>query len=162
MRCGAKASYKERGRTVKMSAFLVEQDQQAYKRLAAVPARFPDIEVKTYGDDFLTVLPSILGDIPAAAFTFFLIDPKGWRIPLKTLAPLLARANSEVIFNFMFDFINRAASIKDPLVVAGLDELIPKGNWRSTLETAESTSSGGLSSEERKAILGAVRKQVSQ
>jgi hypothetical protein len=84
------------------------------------------------------------------------------RVSFKTLTPLLARANPEVIFNFMFDFINRAASIKDPLVVAGLDELIPKGNWRSTLETAESTSSGGLSSEERKAILGAVRKQVSQ
>jgi three-Cys-motif partner protein len=149
----AKASYKERNRSVKMSAFLVEQDPEPYRRLAEVPARFPDIDVRTYGDDFLVVMPKILGDIAASAFTFFLIDPKGWSIPLKTLTPLLARPNSEVILNFMFDFINRAASIKDPLVVAGLDQLIPKGNWRVTLEAAESANPEGLSSEGRKAIL---------
>ena len=48
----------------------------------------------------------------------------------------------------MFDFINRAASIKDATVVAGLNELIPYGDWRSILGAAS-----GLSSEERKAIL---------
>jgi hypothetical protein len=34
---------------------------------------------------------------------------------------MLARANSEVVFNFMFEFINRAASISDPGVVSGLE-----------------------------------------
>jgi hypothetical protein len=94
-----------------------------------------------------------LKDIPASAFAFFLIDPKGWHIPLKTLAPMLARPHSEVIFNFMFDFINRAASIKESAVVSGLNELIPFGDWRTTLEAAEKAHPGGLSSEERKAIL---------
>ena len=140
----AKASWRERNRNVKMSAFLVERDPAAYKQLAQVPAKYPDIEIKTYQEDFFTVLAGILRDIPADAFAFFLIDPKGWRIPLRTLAPLLARPHSEVIFNFMFDFINRAASIKDPAVVAGLDELIPVGNWRSTLEMAENAHSGGV------------------
>jgi hypothetical protein len=70
---------------------------------------------------------------------------------LKTLAPLLARPNSEVIFNFMFDFINRAASINEPKVIAGLDELIPFGNWRVAL--AERERRGGLSPERRKEIL---------
>jgi three-Cys-motif partner protein len=148
----AKASWKERGRQVKMSAFLVERDDEAYKKLAQVPAKYPDIEIKTYQADFLSVVPKILADIPADAFVFFLVDPKGWRIPLKALAPMLARPKSEVIFNFMFDFINRAASIKDPMVVAGLDELIPNGNWRETLEAAEHSRTGGLSSDERKAI----------
>jgi hypothetical protein len=41
---------------------------------------------------------------------------------------MLARPNSEVIFNFMFDFINRAASITDSAVVAGINELIPFGD----------------------------------
>jgi three-Cys-motif partner protein len=149
----AKASWKERGRQVKMSAFLVEKDEEAYKKLAQVPAKYPDIEIKTYNDDFLAVASKILADIPADAFAFFLLDPKGWRIPLASLAPMLARPKSEVIFNFMFDFINRAASITEPLVVAGLDELIPSGNWRNTLEEAERARPGGLSSEERKAIL---------
>jgi three-Cys-motif partner protein len=143
----AKASWKERSRDVKMSAYLVERDATAYKQLAEVPAKYPDADIKTYAADFLSVVPTILKDIPADAFAFFLIDPKGWHIPLKALAPVLARPKSEVIFNFMFDFINRAASIKEPTVVAGLNELIPHGNWRSALEAA------GLSSEERKAIL---------
>ena len=148
----AKASWKER-RDVRMSAFLVERDRDAYKKLVLVPARYQDISIKTYSADFLTVLPCILADIPAGAFAFFLIDPKGWRIALNALAPMLVTANSEVIFNFMFDFINRAASIKDPAVVSGLDELMPYGDWRAELAKAERTRPGGLTPDERKAIL---------
>ncbi|MFL5239903.1 MAG: three-Cys-motif partner protein TcmP [Rhizomicrobium sp.] len=147
----AKATWKQYGRDVRMSAFLVERNKTAYSRLAQVPARYPDVMIKTHCADFLSVVPTILGEIPPNAFAFFLIDPKGWRVPLKTLAPLLARPNSEVIFNFMFDFINRAASINEPKVVAGLDELIPLGSWRAAL--AEGERSGGLSPEERNEVL---------
>ena len=149
----ARASWKERSRDVRMSAFLVERDPEAYKKLAQVPMLYPDISIKTYSADFLTVLPRILADIPAGAFAFFLIDPKGWRIALNALAPMLVRANSEVIFNFMFDFINRAASIKDPAIVSGLDELMPYGDWRVELAEAEHDRPGGLTSDQRKAIL---------
>jgi three-Cys-motif partner protein len=147
----AKATWKQHDRDVRMSAFLVEKNKTAYSRLAQVPAKYPDLMVKPHCADFLEVVPSILNEIPPSAFAFFLIDPLGWGVALKTLAPLLARPNSEVVFNFMFDFINRAASINDPKVVAGLDELIPFGNWRAAL--AEGESNGGLSSEERKEIL---------
>jgi three-Cys-motif partner protein len=149
----AKASWKERHREVKMSAFLVERDAEAYKHLAQVPARYPDVAIKTYAADFLRVMPDILNHIPKDAFAFFLIDPKGWRIPLKILEPMLARANSEVIFNFMFDFINRAASIDDPGIISGLDELIPYGQWRAKLKEAEQLANGRLNSSDRKAIL---------
>jgi three-Cys-motif partner protein len=147
----AKSSWKERYRDVKMSAHLVERDVEAYKLLMKVAARYPDVEVKTYSADFLTVLPDILTDTPKDAFAFFLIDPKGWRIPLRTLSPMLVRPNSEVIFNFMFDFINRAASINDPVIISGLNELIPYGNWQSKLKEAERRANG--SSTERKDIL---------
>lgn len=147
----AKATWKRHGRDVRMSAILVEKNKTAYGRLAQVPAKYPDLIVKPYCADFLEVVPSILKDVPPNAFAFILIDPKGWGVPLKTLEPLLARPNSEVIFNFMFDFINRAASINDPKVVAGLDELIPFGNWRDAL--AEGERNGGLSPEARKEIL---------
>lgn len=148
----AKVSWKEK-RDVRMSAFLVERDHDAYDKLAQIPARYPDISIKTYPADFLIVLPEILKDIPADSFAFFLIDPKGWRIPLRSLAPMLARPNSEAIFNFMFDFINRAASIKDPAVVSGLDELIPFGDWRSKLDEAEHTQPYNVTPDERKSIL---------
>jgi three-Cys-motif partner protein len=149
----AKASWKARHREVMMSAFLVERDREAYKTLAQIPAGYPDLAIKTYEADFLTVLPEILKDIPREAFAFFLIDPKGWRISLASLAQMLARPKSELIFNFMFDFINRAANIKDPTVVAGLDELIPHGDWRARLAVAEASSPGDLSSDDRKSVL---------
>jgi hypothetical protein len=96
---------------------------------------------------------SILNDIPNDAFAFFFIDPKGWRIPLANLQPLLARSKSEVTFNFMFEFINRAASMSEPATVAGLDELMPHGDWRARLAEAEETAGRSLTPDERKDIL---------
>ena len=147
----AKGTWKGKQRDVRMSAFLVERDPTAYQQLARVSSHYPDVTIKTYNDDFLNAIATILKEIPSDAFVFFFIDPKGWRIPLRMLGPLLSQLNSEVIFNFMFDFINRAASIKDPAVVAGLDELIPFGDWRARLEEAE--QAGGVTSGKRKAIL---------
>ena len=144
----AKATWKGAGRNVEMSAYSVEQDPTAYSKLARIPAKYPDIEVKTFPGDFLKVLPTILVDIPPDAFTFFFIDPKGWRFRLHDLKNMLERQRSEVIFNFMFDFINRAASMKD--CAAGLDELIPYGDWRKKLEEAENR---GATSDVRKTIL---------
>jgi hypothetical protein len=93
------------------------------------------------------------------AFAFFLIDPKGWRIPLQQLGPLLSRKKSEVVFNFMFEFINRAANMSDPIVVKGLDELMPNSNWQQRLRTAEDKYGHyGLSGDDRKNVLvGAFR-----
>src|SRR5690606_30061102 len=131
----AKASWKQ-SRNVQMSAYLVERNQTAYKKLVTVRERFPDLTVRTFPDEFVKVLPNILNEIPDNAFTFFFIDPKGWRIRLRDLEKLLARPKSEIIFNFMLEFINRAASMRDPIVASGLDELIPFGNWREKLDAA--------------------------
>jgi three-Cys-motif partner protein len=147
----AKGSWKENQRDVRMSAFLVERDPAAFQQLARIPSLYSDVTIKTYHDDFLSVFPTVLKDIPADAFAFFLIDPKGWRIPLRALEALLARPHSEVIFNFMFDFINRAASMRDAVTMTRLDELIPFGGWRTKLEETE--RSGGVTPGERKGIL---------
>src|SRR5260370_30209092 len=53
----------------------------------------------------------------------------------------------------MFEFINRAGSIKDPVVVAGLYELKPCGNRRARLAAAEASTPEGLSPDERKGVL---------
>ena len=129
----AKASWKSSRPNLQMSAYLVEKTNTAYNQLSTVPERFPDLAVKTYQGGFVETLPHILSDIPSDAFTFFLIDPKGWRVPLKLLSPLLQRPKSEVIFNFMFDFINRAASISEPTIQVGLDELMHSSAWRDKL-----------------------------
>ena len=149
----AKESWKRMGQDVRMSAHLVEDDVSAYARLAEVPKRYPDLSVSTYSGDFVGLVPTILKAIPTDSFAFFFIDPKGWRIPLRQLGPLLSRANSEVIFNFMFDFINRAVNIGDANIVTGLNELIPHGDWRSKITEAENHSGGNLTPEARKAVL---------
>jgi hypothetical protein len=53
----------------------------------------------------------------------------------------------------MFAFINRAASIKNPTVMSGLDELMPYGDFRRKLAEAEKTHPEGLRPDGRKAIL---------
>ena len=66
---------------------------------------------------------------------------------------MLARPKSEVTFNFMFEFINRAASMTAADTVAGLDELMPYGNWRARLAEAEKGTGRQLTPEDRKDIL---------
>jgi three-Cys-motif partner protein len=155
----AKQTWKGNGRDVKMTALLVEKHPKAYAQLATVSKKYPDIEIKTYNADVLEIVPSIMKDIPARAFAFFLLDPKGWAIPLAKLKDMLARQNSEMTFNFMFDFINRAASMSDPLIVKGLDDLIPYGNWRQQMKDAERRHGRALKPEERSTILIGAFKQ---
>src|SRR5262249_36334863 len=116
--------------------------------------RFPDIEIKAYPVDFLTVISTLAKDIPRDAFAFFLIDPKGWRIPLEKLRPLLERQKSEVVFNFMFEFINRAAGMSQPVTIQGLDELMPHSNWQRRMKDAEEQMAPyGISMGDRKEVL---------
>ena len=131
----AKATWRSLGREVRMSAHLIEKDGLAYRNLQAVKAQFPEIEIATHHGSFIDLAPDLRHAISPRAFAFVFIDPKGWRIDMTRLAPLLRRPNSEVVFNFMFDFINRAASIQAPEVKRGLHELIPNSAWRDQLAT---------------------------
>ena len=95
-----------------MRAMLVEKRAATFQELQKIPAHYPDIDIRPYRGEFVALVPTFLQDMPRNAFAF--IDPKGWRINIDALAPLLCRPNAEVLFNFMFDFINRAASMSDP------------------------------------------------
>lgn len=145
----AKTSWKAvRGRDVKMSAFLVEKSAAAFANLETIKPRFPDIEIRTYNRDFMAVADTLVRDIPGRAFAFFLIDPTGWRINMQQLEGLLRRPNSEVVFNFMFDFINRAVSMSSPALQVSLRELMPYGAWREKLSGPRI-----LEPEERRAVI---------
>lgn len=133
----AKGAWKALNREVRVSAYLVEKNREAYARLEAIRSRYPDISINTYQGDFVTKVEQLRSEIPKEAFAFLFIDPKGWAIDMKELGPLLARPNSEVLFNFMFDFINRAAAMQNnrPLVEA-LGRLMPYGEWQTGLSAA--------------------------
>lgn len=133
----ARATWLTHGRDVKMKAVLVEKNKKSHDALLTLQPRYPDVEIKPFHADFRTILDQILGEIPQDAFAFVLLDPKGWRIPIATIEPLLRRPNTEVVFNFMFEFINRAASMSATDIVDGLDELLPAQGWRTALEEVD-------------------------
>ena len=126
-----------RGRQVRMVAHLVENNATAHARLAELVPMFPDVEIVIHHGDFTQIAPAIAAAISARAFSFILIDPKGFSLDLQALRPLIARDNCEVVFNFMFDFINRFALVDDPTIAGILDRLIPSEDWRGPLRALD-------------------------
>lgn len=134
-----KANSKAKGSSVNFTAHLVEKNATAYGDLSKIPAKFPDLTIKTYNADFLDVVERISKTMDKNSFCFIFIDPKGWKIDLKKLEPLLSFKNSEVIFNFMFDFINRFVTHPSPVVSDSLDKLFPYSeNWRDKISNCDS------------------------
>lgn len=98
-------------RDVIFKALYIEKSLNPYKRLESFLQTVPNSIVETHciHGDFYNLRQELLNTVGSNDFVFFFIDPKGWKycIELPTLTPLLKRANSEFLINFMFDFINR-------------------------------------------------------
>ncbi len=147
----ARATWTGRGKPRRISAYLAEKNPVAYQNLQTAKALFPEVEIKTYLGSFIDQAPTILGAIPKSAFAFFFIDPKGWAIDMRQIAPLLRRPDSEVFFNFMFDLINRFAKSLDPKIAESLDLLFDDKGWRAQLD--KPAPQGVLMAEYRKTVL---------
>jgi three-Cys-motif partner protein len=103
-----KILYARRGRDVKMKAILVEKDERTFAALQSAVAAYPKIECVPLQGIMEECVPAILASIPASAFSFVLIDPKGFP-DVEAFMPLIKRQHSEALVNFMFDFANRFA-----------------------------------------------------
>ena len=135
-----------------MTALLVEKDAGAYARLQEIIPRYPDITIRTFNDDFVKTVPDLINAIPPDAFSFVLMDPKGWRIDMEAVAPLLRRENCEVVFNFMFTMINWSTSMPNAAIQAGLEALMPETDWKRRLDDLE-VMNGETAPEARKRVL---------
>lgn len=124
-------------RRVKMRAHLVERNDAAFARLAELQQMFPEVEIIPHKGDFTELAPQLANAISPRAFAFVLIDPKGWSVDLEAIRPMIGRRNCEVVFNFMFDFINRFALLEDPVIAGQLDRLIPGRDWRAPIRALE-------------------------
>lgn len=99
-----------------MRALYVELDKRAFGRLSdylqkATPV---GVEAQCKEGDFLSLRQDILTWCGDTAFAFFFIDPKGWKtVGVPNLRTLLARPRSEFLINFMYDFINRTAAMRE-------------------------------------------------
>src|ERR1035437_1219476 len=75
-------------------------------------------------------------DQVGTTFTFFFVDPTGLSgFAMEYLWPILQRLKGEVMINFMFDFINRFLSFRNPANEDSLDRCFGTRDWRSIRDT---------------------------
>lgn len=152
-----RVSHERHGRTVQMTAFLVEKDPAAFAELEKLAARHPDIDVRAFEGRFEDHLSAILAAIPKDAFVFSLIDPKGMKLDLQSLRGLLARANSEVLINFMYDFVSRFVDHPNEAIADNMKALIPHMAWDRLIADQSKAST---THEREKLIVDAFRTSV--
>lgn len=102
---------KRLGKDVAFHALFIEKNKSSFRKLEEYLTGFSKQGVSTSAllGDFFDLRNSILQWCGSEDFTFFFIDPKGWKntVEIPTLAPLLRRPNSEFLINFMYDFLLR-------------------------------------------------------
>ena len=113
---GCHESLKKYDRNVQFKALFIEKNRESYKMLNSFLDKESTNEVcaESLHGDFYSLRSDILGWCGNDDFTFFFIDPTGWKdvVEIDTLRPLLQRRRSEFLINFMFDFILRAHNQK--------------------------------------------------
>lgn len=107
----SREGFRKMGREVTFQALFIEKDRIAFQKLQSYLATFSQTGITTeafYGD-FFELRDSILEWCGPNDFTFFFVDPKGWKkvVEIPTLTSLLRRPNSEFLINFMYDFLLR-------------------------------------------------------
>lgn len=99
------------GRDVQFKALYVEEKARRFKRLQGFLKDRPNDGTITHAlhGQFHEHLDDILAWCAGTGFVFFFIDPTGWKnvVELPVLGPLLKRPNSELLINFMYDFVSR-------------------------------------------------------
>ena len=119
-------SLRDMGHNIRFRALFVEKDAAAFHRLKGyLDSLDTPVETESYHGEFYNVRHKILDWCGPAGFTFFFVDPLGWKniVEVPTLEPFLQRPNSEFLINFMFEFILRAHDIplheKDMIAIFG-------------------------------------------
>lgn len=125
-------------RRPKIRCFFSESNRQAYIKLATAisPFHLPakDFEIKTYCGEFESAIPEIQTFI-GQSFPLIFIDPTGWTgYSLSKIGSLFHRPKCEVLINFMYDFVNRAASMNDAKTIASLDPILGGPGWEARLD----------------------------
>jgi len=128
------------GRKPRIKCFFSENDPNAYAHLerAVAPFHKPEegFEIKTFYGKFENAIDEIQTFI-GTAFPLVFIDPTGWTgYPLDKIKPLFRRPKSEVLINFMYDFINRFAASDDEDIIASLAPILGGIDWPSRLDTS--------------------------
>lgn len=126
------------GRRPKIRCFFSDNNPKAFAQLTAAVAPFHrpemDFEIKTYCGEFEDAISEIQTFI-GHSFPLIFIDPTGWTgYPFNKIKPLFDRPKCEVLINFMYDFVNRAASMNDAKTIASLNPILGGPKWEERLD----------------------------
>ena len=139
------------GVSASIHALYIEKDARSFAKLRDfLSGNTPSgICAEAWNGDFVAKRSDLLQWAGNDAFTFFFIDPKGWKdVGVGTLKPLLERPRSEFLINFMYDFVNRTMSMPE---------------WRGEMETllGQTITVDGMTPAQREnAILRAYRSNL--
>lgn len=125
----------QRGVRPKVRCFFSEKDKTAYAQLeaAVAPHRTADFEIETFCGEFESAVPRIQAFI-GRCFPLIFVDPTGWTGFAFDKIKGMFGNRCEVLINFMYDFINRAASMSDPKTVASLEPILGGAGWEARLD----------------------------
>jgi three-Cys-motif partner protein len=99
---------KERLPHVKIKGVFCEERRKAFNTLSEFLSEHSgQIETKCFRGRFEDHIAEIQAFVGSRGFRFAFLDPKGWNVDVSAIAPLLKDSWSEVLFNFMAEFIGR-------------------------------------------------------
>lgn len=128
---------RDKGRLVEVKCVFVEKDEKPFAELREILKNNAPKQIETVAlkGEFEDLIGSILSEVEGF-FTLFFIDPTGWKgYRLNRIHPILCLPNSEILINFMFDYINRFLRPDiDESLARSFDELFDDaGNWRTQI-----------------------------
>jgi three-Cys-motif partner protein len=136
----AREYHASRNRYIKLRCFFLEKDPTAYKELEAFAKDVKDAVVKPLNaafEDSISQITKFIHEGGQNSFPFIFIDPKGWNgIAIETIRPLLEIKPSEVLVNFMTDFIKRFINSPDDQTQASFTRLLGSEQAKSRVQNA--------------------------
>ncbi|MBZ0217729.1 MAG: three-Cys-motif partner protein TcmP [Fimbriimonadaceae bacterium] len=124
---------KERLPNVIIKAVFCEERRKAFKELCAFLAgNSGNIDTRCFHGRFEDHIANIETFIGKQGFRFAFIDPTGWNVDVSAISPLLKDSWSEVLFNFMAEFIGRFPDFDK--VRDAYSSLLGDVDWKSRFE----------------------------
>lgn len=127
---------KAKGLSPVIKCFFVEKDAVAFAQLSPAVMKYNDpangFYVATFYGRFEDAIPSIMAFAQGMTLTF--IDPTGWtEYAFDKIKPLLSRAHSETLVNFMYDHVSRFTAWGDKKIIDSFNGILRPG-WRDRID----------------------------
>jgi three-Cys-motif partner protein len=127
----------EKGKNPVVRCLFIEKDRRAYERLALAVSRLGNnskIKIDISNGDFESKINDFIAKLNPRAFVFYFIDPTGWTgFNMNKMRPILKPRGSEVLINFMFDFINRFIDPQTIDLEESFNQLFGNDSWKKAI-----------------------------